>query len=380
MSQGKEELIDKREVFLSEPVLTDAEIVALKDVIESGWITMGDRVHEFEKAFAEFHDTEDGVAVSSCTAGLHLVLEALGVSKNDEVLAPSLTFVASANAIRYTGAMPKFVDIESTTKPLICVSAAEELVNRSTKAVIVVHYGGWLCDMEAWRSFADKHNLLLIEDAAHAPGDARVGKLSDAAVFSFYGNKNMTTAEGGLIIAEDPELRARIRRLRSHGMTSLTLDRRTGHAYSYDVTHLGFNYRMDELRAALGLSQLNGLSEWNRKRNTLLGYYQGLLMNRDDGIELPFAGDRDTIAHLCPILLPQGSTREKIMKKLREHGVHSSIHYPPTHKFSYYQDTLGDQQLKNTEEYAFRELSLPIHPAMSESDVEYVVQSLKKCL
>lgn len=370
----------KREVFLSEPVLTDAEVTALKDVIESGWITMGDRVYEFEEKFAEQHNADDGIAVSSCTAGLHLVLKSLGISSGDEVLVPSLTFVASANAICHTGALPVFVDIESINRPLVSVSAAEEKRTARTKAIVVMHYGGWLCEMEAWRAYADKHGLLLIEDAAHVPGDARVGKLSDAGVFSFYGNKNMTTAEGGLILAKDPELRARIRRLRSHGMTSLTLDRRAGHAYSYDVTHLGFNYRMDELRAAVGLVQLKRLSEWNSKRNTLLGCYQDLLADRDGSLELPFSEDRDTTAHLCPVLLPQDAAREMIMKELREQGVHSSIHYPPTHKFSYYQETQGDQRLQNTEKYADRELSLPIHPAMSKSDVEYVVHSLMKCL
>src|SRR5437879_9553517 len=256
-------------LLVSEPVLGTEEKAALAAVIESGWITMGDRVREFEKAFALLHQTEDAIAVSSCTAALHLILHALGVGPGDEVLVPSLTFVATANCVLYVGARPVFVDIESPEIPLMSLDEAEAKCTARTKAVILVHFGGYLAHRDTWQSFARKKGLLLIEDAAHAPGLPAAGTFGDAAAFSFYGNKNMTTAEGGAIIARDRSLRETIRRARSHGMTSGTRQRLDSRSPDYDVTILGFNYRMDELRAAVGLAQLQRLTGWNDIRRGL---------------------------------------------------------------------------------------------------------------
>lgn len=368
----------EREVFLSDPVLTEDEIEAVGSAIRSGWITMGDRVAQFEGEFAREHNSDQAIAVASCTAGLHLILTAFGITNNDEVLVPSLTFVATANAVRYTGGVPILVDIESLKRPHMDLLDAQRKITSRTKAVVVVHYGGWVCDTEKWRKLADDHGLLLIEDAAHAPGHELSGKHGDATAFSFYGNKNMTTAEGGMVIVHDPDVRECLRRLRSHGMTSLTLDRRAGHAYSYDVTDLGFNYRMDELRASMGVVQLRKLRKWNDFRRSLLRRYRELVVDHSDKIAIPFSEDDETTAHLCPVLLWPDSDREKIMQLLRRRGIHSSIHYPPVHKFSYYVKTLGNQSLPITEEFSSREISLPIHPAMDMDDVAYVVEELLK--
>ena len=368
----------KREVFLSDPVLTEDEVNAVGDAIRSGWITMGDRVQRFEEEFARVHDSDHAIAVASCTAGLHLILAAFGLGADDEVLVPSLTFVATANAVRYTGAIPVLVDIESIHKPHMDPADARARIGPRTRAIIVVHYGGWLCDMKAWRELADDHGLVLIEDAAHAPGLESVGKYGDAAAFSFYGNKNMTTAEGGMVIVHDSGMREGVRRLRSHGMTSLTLDRRAGHAYSYDVTDLGFNYRMDELRAAMGLVQLGKLAGWNEYRRMLLQHYRQRTAGSPDGINIPFVDGDRTTAHLCPALIPADVDRDEAMRTLRGRGIHSSIHYPPVHKFSYYVAAFGEQVLPVTEEFASREISLPIHPGMTIEDVDYVVQELLK--
>jgi dTDP-4-amino-4,6-dideoxygalactose transaminase len=234
-------------MLLGNPVLGEEEKQALSEVIDSGWLTMGERVAAFEKAFADLHGVGNAVAVNSCTAGLHLCLTALGIGPGDEVLVPSVTFVATVNAVVYAGAAPVFVDIINRELPHISIADAEARCTLKTRAVIVMHYGGYLVDLAAWRRFADAHDLLLIEDAAHAPGIAEVGRWGDAAAFSFFTNKNMTTAEGGMVVARDPVVAQRIRQMRGHGMTKSTLERHRGHAYSYDVTMLGYNYRLDEL-------------------------------------------------------------------------------------------------------------------------------------
>ena len=248
-------------LLVAEPVLGAEEKSALSEVIDSGWITMGPRVRAFEQAFAALHSVSDCVAVNSCTAALHLALKALGVGPGDEVLLPSLTFVATANSALYVGAKPVFVDIESVERPLMSISDAESKCTSRTRAVILMHYAGYLNDRNAWSNLAARKGLLLIEDTAHAVGIDGVGKYGDAAAFSFYGNKNMTTAEGGAVFAKDPVVLGRVRQMRGHGMTSDTLQRLSNRSSHYDVTMLGFNYRMDDLRAAVGLAQLKYLRD-----------------------------------------------------------------------------------------------------------------------
>ena len=367
-----------RAISLSEPILGGEEKEALSAVIDSNWLTMGDRVTGFERAFADLHGAVDAVAVSSCTAGLHLCLAALDVGAGDEVLVPSLTFVATANAVLYTGATPVFVDIENQSLPHIALEDARAKCSSRTKAVIVMHYGGYLVDLFAWRSFADEHGLLLIEDAAHAPAVGEVGRWSDASAFSFFANKNMSTAEGGMVLAREKPILDRVRRMRSHGMTTGTLDRHRGHAYSYDVTTLGYNYRMDELRAAVGSAQLKRLPEWNKRRRELMLQYREKFNEALPNIEIPFTGDHKTAAHLMPVLLPVESNRGEVMTELREAGIQSSIHYPPVHLFSYYQNRFPETVLPITEAFSQRELTLPLHPSLDDRDLATVVSVLKK--
>ena len=265
-------------ISLSDPILGEEEKRALCEVIDSGWLTMGERVAAFEKAFAKLHGVDDAVAVNSCTAALHLSLEALNIGPGDEVMVPSLTFVATVNAVLYVGATPVFVDIQELDIPHISLEDAKAKCTPRTKAVVVMHYGGYLVDLPAWRSFSDEKGLIMIEDAAHAPAVGAVGRWSDASAFSFFSNKNMSTAEGGMIIARNASALQRMRHLRSHGMTTDTLTRHRGHAYSYDVTMLGYNYRMDELRAAMGLVQLARLRHWNKRRYELSNCYRKFLL------------------------------------------------------------------------------------------------------
>jgi len=367
-------------LLVAEPVLGTEEKAALAAVIDSGWVTMGDRVREFEQAFARLHETEDSIAVGSCTAALHLILHALGIGPGDEVLVPSLTFVATANSVFYVGARPVFVDIRAPEVPLMALDEAEAKCTARTKAVILVHFGGYLADRDAWQAFARRRGLLLIEDAAHAPGLPAVGTFGEAAAFSFYGNKNMTTGEGGAIIAHSRTLREAIRQARSHGMTSGTRQRLDSRSPDYDVTVLGFNFRMDELRAALGLVQLKKLPEWNDIRRRLSLRYRQLIAERCPSVVVPFADPWLSAHHLMPVLLPAAIDRQTVIDWLRKRDIQTTVHYPPVHRLTFYNDLQPGLHLPRTEEFARRELTLPLHPRMMMSTVEFVVNSLAGAL
>ena len=367
-------------ISLSDPILGEEEKRALCEVIDSGWLTMGERVAAFEKAFAKLHGVDDAVAVNSCTAALHLLLKALDIGPGDEVMVPSLTFVATVNAVLYVGATPVFVDIQDVGMPHISLEDAKTKCTPKTKAVIVMHYGGYLVDLPAWRTFSDENGLILVEDAAHAPAAGAVGHWSDVSAFSFFSNKNMSTAEGGMILARNASVLQRMRRLRAHGMTTDTLTRHRGHAYSYDVRMLGYNYRMDELRAAIGLVQLARLRHWNDRRKDLSNSYRQILAAQIPKVVVPFTQTHETAAHLMPVLLPAGVDRQGIMDHLRDDGIQSSIHYPPIHHFSYYLEKFPGVRLPRTEEFCARELSLPLHPSLTENDVKRVVESLRKAV
>jgi dTDP-4-amino-4,6-dideoxygalactose transaminase len=370
----------KSDICLSIPTVGEEEKAALCEVIESGWLSMGEKVQAFESAFAAFHDQKSAVALSSCTSALHLILRALNIGPGDEVLVPAVTFVATVNAVLYVGATPVFIDIEGLERPLLSLDEAAARCTSRTKAAIVMHYAGYTVDMKPWRDLCDSRGIGLIEDAAHAPGLPGVGKLSDASAFSFFSNKNMTTAEGGMVLSPDEDTLSIIRRLRGHGMTSDTLVRHRGHANSYDVTTLGFNYRMDELRASLGLVQLRHLPDWNKKRNALTQSYRRKLVCEVPSVKVPFEETHVATAHLMPVLLPVNCQRDIVMNALRRSGIQSSIHYPPVHLFSYYRKLYPSVVLPKSEEFCRRELSLPLHPALEEADVERVVTCLRTTL
>ncbi|SDI50334.1 DegT/DnrJ/EryC1/StrS family aminotransferase [Mesorhizobium muleiense] len=363
-------------LLVSEPVLGAEEKTALSEVIDSGWITMGPRVRAFEEAFAAAHGLPDCVAVNSCTAALHLILMAAGIGAGDEVLVPSLTFTATANSVLYVGATPVFVDIESLEVPVICAARAEELCTPRTRAAILVHYAGALVDRAAWRELAERRGLLLVEDSAHAVGVEGPGSVGDAVAFSFYGNKNMTTAEGGVVAVRDPVLLERVRLMRGHGMTSSTFARLNSRTPHYDVVLLGFNYRMDELRAAIGLVQLGRLPAWNATRRGLSRHYRERLAHSCPDVLVPFSGERACAHHIMPAVLPRNVDRDAVIDQLRNAGIQTTIHYPPVHRLSLYQERCASGLLPITDAFASRELTLPLHPKMTTADVEYVVEML----
>jgi dTDP-4-amino-4,6-dideoxygalactose transaminase len=283
--------------------------------------------------------------------------------------------------VLYTGATPVFVDIDSLDWPLMsCLDAATKCTAR-TKAVIIMHYAGYVAARDTWADFAARRGLLLIEDAAHAAGAVDAGTVGHAAAFSFYGNKNMTTAEGGMVIAADRKLLDAIRQLRGHGMTSGTFQRYSSRTVGYDVTMLGFNYRMDELRAALGLAQLKRLFDWNERRKFLTDAYARALNDRCPAVQLPFLhwrgwSERNASHHIMPILLPADVDRKRVIDQLGQSGIQTSNHYPPVHRLSLYRTRFPGAHAPKTEMFAERQLTLPLHPRMEEQDVRQVADAL----
>ena len=365
------------------------EELAVVEVLRSRWLSMGSVTQALEKEFAAFLGARHCLAVTNATAALHMACLACGLGPGDEVIVPSLTFVASANAVRYTGATPVFADIESLDWLNISPASIEACLTERTRAILVVHYAGYSCDMPAILAIAKRHDLCVIEDSAHAIGSElngrRLGTWGDIGCFSFFSNKNMTTGEGGMLATDDDWLADHLRLLRSHGMTSLSWDRHHGHAFSYDVVDLGFNYRIDEMRAALGRAQLKKLPAGNGRRERLTLLYRELLAELVPSIHIPFQAARGTGSyHIMPVLLPDGSDRFAFMEGMKAQGIQTSIHYPPVHRFQIYRDAgrghRSGQSLELTEEAAAREVTLPLYPTMLDEQVEWVVQGVKDAL
>jgi dTDP-4-amino-4,6-dideoxygalactose transaminase len=371
---------------LSELDFDETELGGVLEAIDSEWITAGPRTAEFERAFAAVCGTSDAIAVSNGTAALFLSLKALGVGPGDEVLCPSLTFVATAAAIIHCGAKPVLVDVCSLEDPTMDPFDAERKITAKTKAILPMHYAGIPANMHKLASLAKCHRLWIVEDAAHAPGarynGSPCGSWSDAGCFSFFGNKNITTAEGGMITTSDPDLAAHVRLLRSHGMTVNSWDRENGRPGHYDVTEFGFNFRFDDIRAALGLAQLAKLERINSQRKELSRLYNVLLSESEPDLVLPLAStplDKEPSYHLYPVLFPTSAERDSMEELLREDGIQTSIHYKPIHHFKAFREVDPGISLPVTERFAERELSLPLYPSMTESHIESIVSAVNHC-
>jgi len=375
-------------VPLADVTLGPEEIAAVTEVLQSGWLSMGPKTQEFEDRFAHFLGVKYTFAVANGTAALHLACEVLGMGPGDEVLCPALTFVASANAIIYNGARPVFVDVTGPQDLNLSVADAASKVSGRTRAIMVVHYGGYPCDMEAIAALAGRHGLKIIEDCAHAPGAVYhssqgprlLGTLGDIGCFSFFANKNLTTGEGGMVVTNDDELAGKIKTARSHGMTTLTWDRHRGHSFSYDVVARGYNYRLDEMRSALGLVQLNRLEPGNARRQEVTYAYRAKLEDLDH-LVVPFRDFPGGSAHhLFPILLRDCGGRTDFMAALAQQSIQTSIHYPPVHLFSYYRslwEAGHDHRLPLTEEISARLVTLPLFPAMTMAQLDTVVAAIR---
>jgi dTDP-4-amino-4,6-dideoxygalactose transaminase len=363
----------------------EEEESAVLAVLRSKWLTMGEVTQKFEQAFAAETGVRHAVAVANGTVALHLACATAGIGPGDEVVVPALTFVATAAAVRYVGGVPVFADITGPSDLTISTASIESLITPRTRAIMVMHYGGYMCDMQAILEIAHKHKLVILEDAAHAPGaelDGRkAGAWGKAAAFSFFSNKNLATGEGGMVTTDDDEVDANLRRLRSHGMTSLTWDRYRGQAWSYDVTALGYNYRPGEILSALGLEQLKKLKRNNQLRRSLTAHYHELLQDKSPMVELPFRQHRGIpSAHILPILLPEGLDRAKFMEGMKVKGIQTSIHYPPIPDFQHYLESGEKSAIPITRAVAPREVTLPLYPKLTMQDVDSVVEAVKDTL
>ncbi len=363
---------------LSDLDLGEEEIDAVTSVLRSKWLSMGPVTQQFEAAFAQYIGVKYAFAVNSGTAALHIACQVLGLGPGDEVILPSLTFVATANTVLYVGAIPVFADITSLADFNISPDDILKKITSRTKAITVVHFAGYPCQMDRIMEIARAHNLKVIEDAAHAPGAVhkgkKIGAIGDVGCFSFFSNKNMTTGEGGMIVTNDEALAGRIKLIRSHGMTALTWHRHRGHAYSYDVVETGYNYRISEITSALGLVQLKKLEQNNDKRRRLTELYREHLKDTP-WFSLPFLQSEGKPSyHVFPVLLAENINREKFIDKLKSKGIQSSIYYPPVHLFSKYRQMFGFKEgmLSKTEYVGKHEITLPLQPLLKEEDVSYI--------
>ena len=375
-----------RFVPFSRPWIDDTEIEAVSQVLESKWISTGARVREFERAFAEYLGVKHAIAVSSCTAALHLSLVVTGVGVEDEVITTPWTFTATAEAIRYVGAKPVFVDINPETLN-IDVSKIEQAITPRTKAIMPVHIAGLPCDMDALQEICQAHNLILIDDAAHAiPVEYNgqyIGNLGDLSCFSFYANKNMTTGEGGMITTNDDALAEPLRTMRLHGIDKDAWARQSKRSiWQYDITTEGYKYNMTDIQAAMGLCQLMKLNKQHERRQNFVQIYQSEL-EKFPQISTPFVPDnpKEHAWHLYIIQLRTGN-RDEFVESLRDENIECSVHYIPLHLFEFYQKRYGYSvgDFPRAEEVFERVVSLPLHPGLSESDVHFVVETIGKVL
>jgi dTDP-4-amino-4,6-dideoxygalactose transaminase len=354
---------------------------AALEVVRSGWWSMGQKVADFEREFASFCGAKYAYAVANGTAALHLALLAVGCGPGDEVVVPSLNFVAAANTIGHAGATPIFCDIAGVDDLTADPKDIEAAIGPETRAIVVMHYGGHPCRMDQILDVASRRGVSVIEDAAHAPGATwrgrKCGTIGRVGCFSFFSNKNLPIGEGGMVVTDDEAVAEKVRLLRSHGMTTMTWDRHRGHAHSYDVVAQGFNYRMDEMRAALGLVQLRHLEEQNAQRARIVASYREAL-DGVNGLAMPFPGNADVMPahHLAVLILPERCSRDDFRTSLAEQRVQTSVHYPPIHTFSAY-DRIGSRRpLPVTEALAPRLVTLPLYPHMTSTDVSVVTRAV----
>lgn len=361
----------------------DAEKKEVLEVLETGWVTSGPKVRQLEERIKKITGAHHAAAVSSGTAGLHLVLETLKLRIADEIITTPYTMAATAEAILYAGARPVFADIDPNTLNIDPVFV-EKKINKKTKAIICVDIAGCPCDYQRLKGLARSHNLFLLDDAAHALGakyrGKSLGSIANATVFSFYSTKNITTGEGGMVVSASKRLIEKIRLLSLHGMTSSGWKRHKGDSWKYDITQLGYKYNLSDLAAALGLGQLNRFKERQRRRTRLAARYLDGLANLAEFVELPCCGEMVQHAwHLFIIRIKPGRwriNRDRLIVELEKRGVGCGVHFIPIYRFSYFKKALNykPSDFPNCESAFKRVISLPLYPDLSFEEVDYVCE------
>ncbi len=370
------------------PSITREDKKAVCDALSSRWLTGGPRARAFEADFADYVGSKYAVAVNSCTAALHLAMRALNIGAGDEVIVPDLTFAATANAAIFCGAKPVFADIDEKTFNISAEQISEKITSK-TKAIIPVHYGGQPCDMKEILEIAEDHKLFVVEDCAHSLGATYGGKQTGTfgtmGCFSFYPTKIITTLEGGMVTTDDKKIDKKLRLLREHGMDRNAIERESNSNWFYDVVDLGYNYRLTEPQAALGMSQLKRVNDGIKRRIRLASYYTRHLSSRSLGIGTPsMAPNRSHIFHLYTIKIEENSlgiTRNEVFKSLSNAGIQSSVHYTPLHKMSFYKQFLKEAPHFPVAEKIYKEiLSLPIYPTLKKAQITTVTTKIKETL
>ena len=357
---------------------------AVLETIQSKWISTGPKTAAFEEKFASMLNAKHAVALSNCTVSLHLALKLAGVQAGDEVICPSLTFVATVNSIRYVDAVPVFADVTSYENPTIDPEDIRRKITSKTKAIMVMHYGGFACDMDKIMQIARENNLKVIEDACHGPlseyKGKKLGTIGDVGCFSFFSNKNISTGEGGMLITNNDEYASRTKLLRSHGMTTMSYERAKGHSTAYDVVELGYNYRMDDIHSSIGLVQLDKIETDLIKRTEVRKLYVKLL-SEIPGIIIPFRDYSEFSSnYILPIVLKDGNAekRDQIRAALAEAGIQTSMHYPAVHRFSIYKEFYSE--LPVTDYLVNNLITLPMYSKLTKEQVHYICNTLKKFL
>jgi dTDP-4-amino-4,6-dideoxygalactose transaminase len=361
----------------------EAESKAAYDVIKSGWISTGPKCLEFEEKFASMLGAKHAVSLANCTVALHLALVILGIKDGDEVIVPSLTFVATANAVRYVNATPVFADIVSLEEPTIDPEDIRSKITSKTKAIIVMHYAGFPCRMDEIMLIAEEYNLKVVEDACHGPlseyKGKKLGTIGDIGCFSFFSNKNISTGEGGMLITNNPDYDKQARLLRSHGMTTMSYQRASGHATEYDVVRLGYNYRMDDIHAVIGIAQLSKIEADLIQRVEVRKLYKEFLSSID-GVTIPFAHNCEFVSnYIFPIVLNNfnAQQRDSFRDAMHAKGIQTSIHYPALHKFSIYK---GSPSLPKTEQIVNQLVTLPMYASLTPEMINEIAGNVSEII
>ena len=366
-----------------EPWISNDDKRIVNAALDQTMLTFGPQLEKFESDFSKYTKAKYAIAVSNCTAALHLSLKALGIKENDEVIIPDLTFVADANAILACNAKPVIVDINKNNF-FLSISNLKKNITKKTKAIIPVHIYGQVCNIDEIFDIAKANNLKVVEDCAHAIGtfhkSKHVGTIGSTGCFSFYPTKNITTAEGGMVITNSKNIADKVRQLRSHGMLKSLKSRYAGsYPWVFDILEPGYNYRLDEIRCALGISQLRRIAKINKMRKTAASYYHSKLHNIT-GVILPdMVRDKSHSYHLYTIRVTKsfGMSRNQLFKKLKQAGIRTTVYWMPIHKFTAYNRYVKKSNIKTTSKIYDEILSLPLFPNISKRHQDAVINCIK---